>query len=311
MKISKEEFYSTASDLKIPEEKIETFWNRLDSKDVEAPFTKYLFYLGALIIISSMIWFLNAGSEIFGGRGLFVIASVYIILFILVGHFLWNKKGLEILGGLLITVAVSTVPIAIFGLMPEHAARWILMEIGTIIAGLFALWFYPFPFLTAPIFLAIWYLSFDSQTFIFGKEPNETQKSWASIGLGFIVLLISYSLDRAKKEPYAFWGYLFGTLSFWIGVTLLLWNSGDPNLILFLIVNLLLMCLSFFLKRVVLLVFGALGVVMFLSYLTYSIFEDSPYFPFVLTLVGLLIILLGVLYQKNREKIAHYFKKHD
>ena len=46
-------------------------------------------------------------------------------------------------------------------------------------------------------------------------------------------------------------------------------------------------------------IFGAIGAMIYFGHLAYEIFENSILFPFALSFIGLLIIYLGVLYQKN------------
>ncbi len=50
--------------------------------------------------------------------------------------------------------------------------------------------------------------------------------------------------------------------------------------------------------------FAALGVAGYLGHLAYSVFEDSLLFPIVLTLIGLGIMALGLLYQKRRAALS-------
>src|SRR3954447_13388539 len=74
------------------------------------------YYLGALIVIGAMGFFMTLGWEAFGGGGIFAIATGYTLLFIFVGRVLWRSKDLKIPGGLLITMAVSLTPLAMYGL---------------------------------------------------------------------------------------------------------------------------------------------------------------------------------------------------
>jgi hypothetical protein len=151
MEISKNNFFSVGSDLQLPKEKVEAFWTHLekfDNAQESTPFAKYLFYLGAMIVISAMTWFMTVGWETFGGGGIFLIATSYAFLFTLLGNYLWDKKGLRIPAGLLITIAVCMAPLAIYGLetyfnlWPNEDpsqyndyynwvdGKWIVMEIG-------------------------------------------------------------------------------------------------------------------------------------------------------------------------------------
>jgi hypothetical protein len=55
-------------------------------------------------------------------------------------------------------------------------------------------------------------------------------------------------------------------------------------------------------------VFGALGMLGYLGHLSYRVFEDSILFPVALTVVGIFLIYLGVLYQRHSKAIAEYLQ---
>lgn len=324
MKLSKNKFFAVGSDLKIPKEQVEAFWIKLEKLDENSEsilFAQYLFYIGALIVISAMTWFMNLGWEWFGSGGVFLIALSYTIVFALVGALCWNKKGLRTPAGLLITIAVCMVPLTIYSLesylniWPKdypgkyqdfyHTVKgsWIFIELGTILAGVLALRFFPFPFLTAPIYFAAWFLTQDLIPLIVREDATWEQKSWISLCLGLVMIATGFFVDRRNKQDYSFWAYLFGTLSFWGGLGCLVWDKSEFVLFIYLVINLIMICLSILLKRMVLVIFGAIGVFAYLSHLAYDIFKDSIGFPFVLSIIGLGVIYLGFLYQKNRDWI--------
>ena len=60
---------------------------------------------------------------------------------------------------------------------------------------------------------------------------------------------------------------------------------------------------SVVLRRSIFLAFGAVGSLIYLISLASRLFEDSILFPAVLALIGVLVILGGVSYRKNRERI--------
>jgi len=66
------------------------------------------------------------------------------------------------------------------------------------------------------------------------------------------------------------------------------------------------MVLSVLLQRRVFIVFGALGVFGYLGYLAHRVFRDSLLFPFALSLLGILVIYLGIKYQRHREEIERF-----
>ena len=177
------------------------------------------------------------------------------------------------------------------------------MELGTIIAALVALRFVRFPFLTAPIAFSLWYMSMDLTPLLFGgAEFTWDDRLWVSLWFGLAVLLTSYLIDRRTKDDYAFWGYLFGLAAFWGGLSTM---NSDSELTKFMycLLNCGLIVLSVALQRRVFLVFGSVGVFGYLGYLAHRVFQESLLFPFALSLLGVLIIYLGVTYQRKRRSI--------
>jgi hypothetical protein len=322
MIISKEQLFQAASKLGLSEDNKKALWMALEEEtSKDSPMSKLLYYFGALIVISAMTWFMTLGWAVFGGGGIFLISLLYALLFLWIGAKLWKKEELKIPAGLLITMAVCMAPLAIYGLeshfgwFPDENAdnyrsfyfiiksSWIWMEIGTIIAGLVALWFFPFPFLTAPIFFAAWFFSLDITSIVVGKEASFEQKSWVTLAFGVLILLVAYIIDLKKMPQYAFWGYLFGTIAFWGSLTAICFGKGEIALFIYFLINISMMVKSVLLRRKVLLIFGAIGAFSYLSHLAYDLFENSILFPFALSAIGLIVIYLGVLYQKNREVI--------
>ena len=324
MDISKEDVFWAASEGLISTQQAGALWKALESRSTIRPrfdLAHVAYYFGAMIVISAMGWFMTLAWERFGGGGIFLISAIYALCFVLAGRTLWYKEDLKIPGGLLFTMAVSMTPLAIYGLerltgiWPQGdpgvyrgyhfwvKGSWFLMEAGTILAGLIALKFIRFPFLTAPIAFSLWYMSMDLTPLWFGKiNFSWNERLWVSLWFGLAVLLVSYLVDRRTREDYAFWGYLFGMLAFWGGLSLME-TGGELRRFLYCLINVGLILLSVLLERRVFIVFGALGVSWYLGYLAYSVFRDSLMFPFALTLLGIAIIYLGIKYQRNRMLI--------
>lgn len=323
MHILKDEFFAACAKQEIEVNKAEAIWHSLAEAHSERPqfqFSHLIYYLGALIVLASLTFFIGLSWEWFGGGGIFLISMLYILGFVFLGNYFWHK-GLRIAGGLLITLAVGVVPLAIYGLetyfdvwpttepgpyedfYTRIKGSWVFLELGTILAGLVALYFYPFPFLTFPIFFAAWFLTMDAVPLLVGEEYTFEQYRNLSLYFGMALLGISFILDRIKREDYAFWGYLFGTITFWMSLTAIMWDTEETVFFGYFLINLAMMVLSVILLRRVLVVFGGFGVFIYLSHLAYNVFEDSIWFPFVLSFFGLAIIYLGVLYQRHIGKL--------
>jgi hypothetical protein len=321
MKINREDFQTLGGKHDISEDTLDQFWNDLESKNnsgLNIPNLAY--YLGAMVIISAMAWYLTKAWVDASGLSITIMGAVYFVIFAVAGHFLYRKDSLKIPGGLLLTVAVSVIPLLVFGierltgLWPEsrwgHADyqslidnSWIIIEVATVSVGLVFILKYRFPFLTLPVALALWYLSMDLAPLIFGDPVSELrQKAWTSIVFGLVTLFSAYLIDRRTNKDFAFWGYLFGLMAFWGGMTVMDSDSETGKLV-YCLINLALMFVSVFLQRRVFLVFGAMGLFYYLGYLSYNVFEDSMIFPIVLTMIGLLIIGLGIFYHQKRDQI--------
>ncbi len=82
------------------------------------------------------------------------------------------------------------------------------MEVATVLAGFIALRFWRFPFITAPIAYALWYMSMDLAELISGGHRLSWQeKADLSAVFGAVMLLGAYIADlRGKAADYAFWG---------------------------------------------------------------------------------------------------------
>jgi hypothetical protein len=296
------------------EDLLRTFeWRDSGRPRFDLPHVAY--YFGALVVISAMGWFMTLGWERFGGGGILAISLVYAACFV-------------IAGGLLVTIAVCMTPLAVYGfewmtglwlqgLPGEYRdfygwieGGWFAMEVGTVVAGLVALRFFRFPFLTAPIAFSLWFMSMDLTPLIYGADYYGDGYQLVSLFFGLAVLICSYLIDRRTEEDYAFWGYFFGMLAFWGGLTLLEGGS-EIDWFFYGLISLALVMLSVFLQRRVFIVFGSLGVFGYVGHLAWEIFEDSLVFPFVLSAVGIAIIaLVGILYARNREQIERGMLSH-
>ena len=284
------------------------------------------YYLGALIVIGAMGWFMNKAWDGMGGPGLFAVASCYAVCFVMGGRTLW-AQSLRIPGGLLFTIAVCMVPLATFGVErwtgywpaadpgsytrfhPYINSSWIIMEAATVAAGAIALRFWRFPFLTAPIAYSLWYMSMDLADLLGGHQVlNWEEKQRISMIFGAVMLLVTYLVDlRGKSDDFTFWGYLFGLMAFWGGLSSMDSRSELAKFV-YCLINIGLIACSLVLRRRAFIIFGSLGLFGYLGHLAYRVFADSILFPFVLSLIGILIIYLGLQYKRRSGRIEGYIR---
>ena len=272
-----------------------------------------------------MGWFMSNAWEAFGGEGIFFIAGVYALVFAAAGWKLWThpQPNLRTPGGLLVTLAVGMMPLAIYGLErwfnwwpqndpgdyanfhPYVNGSWIVMELGAVLAGAIALRFVRFPFLAAPVAFALWFLSMDLAP-ILSHRPEFTwdERKWVSLYFGLAMLAVALAVDVARRwrgPDYGFWLSLFGLLAFWGGLTSMD-SSDERGKLVYGLINVALMMAGVVVNRRAGVVFGAIGVNIYIAHLAHDIFANSLLFPFALSFMGLVIIAGGVLYQRRSEQ---------
>lgn len=309
----------------ISEQQAEQLWRFLRERGRDVPgfhFTHILYYLGGLIAIGAMSLFMTLGWERFGGWGLLFIALAYAGAGLWLTEFLLNRKGLPIPAGITATFVVVLTPLAVYGVQTAmgwwaegpvyreyHACidwRWLFMELATLASGAVMLWRYRLPFLVMPVAVTLWYMSMDLTPFLFGDADltGELRKC-VSLWFGLLIVLLACWVDiRTRRDKdYAFWLYLFGVIAFWGGLSMM-HSDSELNKFIYLCINLAMIAVGATLSRRVFAVFGGLGAAGYLGYLAYDVFADSMMFPFVLTIIGLGIVYLGIVWQRHEEMIS-------
>lgn len=304
---------------------VEPLWNFLAGQADERPsfqVTHILYYLGGLIAIGALSLFVTLGWERFGGWGLFAIAATCALGGVWATEGLLRRRHLRIPAGIGATFAVAVVPLAIYGLQValgfwgEGRAyrdyhvyvdwRWLLMELGTLAAGIVMLWRYRLPFLVMPVAFVLWYMSMDLAPFVAGPEGmtwalRKTVSLW--FGLAMTLVAIGVDVRDTSGRDYAFWLYLFGVLAFWAGLSLL--DARDElDRVGYLCINLGMIVAGAILGRRVFVVLGGLGVAGYLGHLAWTVFRDSLAFPFVLAAIGLLVVWAGIAWQRHEDRIT-------
>lgn len=280
-----------------------------------------LYYFGGLIAIGAMSLFMNLGWEMFGGWGIFFLTLAYCGLGLRLTEYFLTQQ-LSIPAGISATFVVVLTPLAVFGLQSalgwwagerhyqdyHHYIdwRWMMMELATLATGAVLLWRYRQPFLMMPIAVTLWYMSMDLAVYLaIDMEYSWELRKLVSLYFGLLIVLLAFWVDvRTRHEKdYAFWLYLFGVIAFWGGLSLMR-SDSELNKFLYLCINLAMIGVGATLSRRVFAVFGGLGAAGYLGYLAHHVFKDSLVFPFALTLIGLGVIYLGIVWQRHEAVIS-------
>lgn len=323
MKIKKHQLEQAVSQEIITAQQADELYQFLEKGLENTPqfnFTHVLYYLGGLIAIGAMTLFMNLGWEKFGGAGIFFIALLYAAIGLKITHS-FVAKNLHIPAGICVTFVVCLTPLAIYGLQqwlgvwPEKQVyqgyhryiewHWLYIELGTLAVGAAMAWWYRYPFMLLPVAVTLWYLSMDLVVMINGGEYAWELRQLVSLYFGLLMIGLAFWIDIRSRHSadFAFWIYIFGVITFWGGLTSMDSNS-ELSKFLYFCINLVMIGVGVVLIRRVFVIFGALGVCIYLSHLASDIFKDSWLFPISLTLIGLGIIYLGVIWQKHEKWIT-------
>ena len=235
------------------------------------------------------------------------------------------------MGGLLIFLSLSLVPLFVYatqkvlgwwpGNDPGDYANfyswikggWFLIEVCTIFLTLVALYFIRFSLLTMLLYLALWFLSLDFLPFFlksitFSSDPYAHDLLFQRITLiifGLLAMGTAFILSRKKSTAiFSNWGYFFGVISFWAGITTHDYKTEVGHLV-YLLLNISMILLAPFFKKKIFLLFGFIGVLTYLAGLVHRHFSTSAFFPFLLSAIGILVIAIGYYFQKRRQLQSH------
>lgn len=323
MTITRQKLHNAAEQHIISVAQADALYDFLQVQGDDVPrfsFTHVLYYLGGLIAIGAMTLFMNLGWESFGGAGIVVLSALYAAIGLLLTRS-FARKNLTIPAGICATFVVCLTPLAIYGLQqwlglwPDNSRyrdyhqyiqwHWLYMELGTLAVGVAMAWRYKYPFLIMPIAVTLWYMTMDITAMLTGGDYYWDLRKIVSMYSGLLMIALAFWVDIRSRHTadYAFWIYIFGVLAFWGGMSAQYSDSELAKLIYFSI-NIAMIGVGVLLVRRVFVVFGAIGSCGYLAYLASEVFADSWLFPISLTVIGLGIIYLGVLWQKHEQAIT-------
>lgn len=304
--MNKKEIANAGKQIGLSDAQVEALWCALQKKNrSEGIFSTILLYLGALIIFLAMTWFYTANLT---STYSLLISTFYAILFLGSGFYFWRVKQLKIPGGVLTSLGIVMIPLilyslqSIFGQVPfsnDYSAfyrwisgKWVLIEIGTLLAACLVFYFIRFAFITVLIYGTLAFMTMDVVHLLAGSDRDP----WgyyciAAMSMGVLLNTLAFILYRKELKDFGFWSYLFGMLLFSSGLNCYS-IEGEWEHFIYLIIHCALLFMSGFFHRKIFLFFGFLGVIRYLGHLTY-IFSDSLLFSYILAGIGFAIIMFA------------------
>jgi hypothetical protein len=324
MKLTREGLQDAVREGILSSEQAEALYRHLERQPATGPafsLTNILYYFGGLTAIGAMTLFMNLGWEQFGGWGILSIAILYAAIGLLLTE-RFRRGGHHIPAGICATFTIAMTPLAIYGLQqgmgwwPDDSVyrdyhrnikwHWIYLELGTLAAATLLAWRYRYPFMIMPVAVTLWYMSMDVTAMLTHGEADYIFKAFVTLWFGLLMTLIALWVDirsRNSRQDYAFWLYLFGVMTFWCGLSLQQ-SDSEISRFLYFCINLGLIFTGAVLVRRVFVVFGALGCAGYMQHLAAYMFQDSWLFPVALTAIGLGIVYLGLVWQRNEQTIT-------
>jgi hypothetical protein len=277
------------------------------------------YYFGAFIILLAGTIFVGLQWEDLGRPGQFAASWGAAAGLWVLGAWL-RRAGHGLGGNLLIFAGTGIVPLGVYTLLrvlnlwPDSAdaasyqafyrtidAAWLLLEVASIAVTLAVIWLTRFPLLTLLLAFWSWYLSMDRTELIAGHDdfawgPPEWTVG-ALVGVAMLALG-AWQQHRHGGQDWSRWFYLFGHVALLGNLAAL--ALGDDLLpgVLFLAVYVGFVVASVWLQSRMFLVFGAIGCYAYVAKLAFDVFDRSLGFTLVLGIVGLLIVLATVAYER-------------
>ena len=275
------------------------------------PVTVAYYFGGFLALISFTAFIGMRWEELSDGERLATALSVLVVTACL-GAWLRFAKDYRIAGGVILLITAVVFPMFVYT-VAEMAGLWPNRDSFEALGYAFLY----ISLISLPVALALlimtrfWLISVvvaglvHFATLAIGGINSADQAIVTSATCGIFILL-GLGLSLRGKQQYTFWLKLYGLVGLYIGFTTLFSNSENALFgILFLVVYLIMIFFSLYFQEVIYLIFGIIGVYTYIIRLIFDYLGDTVYFPLLLGIIGISIVVLAVLYQRYRGSIFH------
>ena len=324
-RITQQHLQQAVNEQIISAQQAQQLWALLERQSVNTPKLStghVLYYLGGLLAIGSITVFVGSSLDLLMGWPLFAIGVVaFAGSYLLANSF--QQKNLLIPAGIFAAICLSLTPLIVFSLqaavhlLPNDFKAyqkfyrlvdgiWLPLELISLLVGGLLFNKFRFGFILFPFAILLWFTSMDAYQFATHQTLSTNGGALFSLLFGlaeiFLILRWDWSATNLRAQK-LFWLYFAAALNFWGGLTTL-WANLHLDAI-YVIINIILLFGSVFLQRRIFALCGGVGIFAFIS----SLVAHSPVFPFVLVLLGLLLIYLAWIWSKFELRIVNRYQK--
>lgn len=304
--------------------------NSEESKQVPTV-VKVFYYIGGFIMLCTMTMLMSHTIQNSTYLMIMLLGTLYATLFFGVGEFLWRKNE-KLPAGILYFLFIAAFGFIVMdiekmtGFFPHFSdmdkisnywdlCRFPLLVLSslTIIANTILQKYRPVSLLALPTIFCSYLIYITFIDFIYGWR-NITVKIINISHLIFSIGLITVAFvkDRLTKVDYSKWMYFFGAIGiFTFTLTSLVdsnWELWQYQLVIF-ILSLIYILIDLLIKRKPFSIIGVLGVIECIIYLEFSNIENGTILlTSVVLITGLIILCVGVIYNKNMDKLQGFIE---
>ena len=293
--------------------------------------TTLLYYSGGLLVLVAYSVFLGLQWEELNQGGRIIISALSFAFFGGASQVLLRSGRFQLPGELLQVAAVAVVPLLLFalidasGLWPEDPGygrsvsaqerreyqtdlTWARMALAgaTLVVALAAFGWSRSPFVLAAAVVAFAALIVDATIALQSDQEDYTWRmpqtlAIAAMGAALVAAGVA-SRDRTGRD-YSIWLYVMGLIGLTVGLSGEAFSSDAPGWgALWMLAALTVLALSIPLQQRLFAAAGLAAVFAYLAKLVFDVFESANA-ALVLVLLGLLILGMGMLYQRFAERL--------
>jgi hypothetical protein len=284
--------------------------------------------LGALLVVFAGGWFLTERWSSLGPTGVLAIVFVYAAIAAFASGWL-ERSGFHEAAGMAAMVAVALTPVAVWALEsltgwwppevwgqpyyadypPAESSRWLVAELGTVLAALLVLRRRSWSAVVFPLAVALFALVIHlPRAFDFSLTP--VMERWIQMTGALVVCAIANTTDRMVPRrterghgDVAFPLWLTGLMALAIAI-LTMWPVMGVLRHALPVLAVGAVAAALYMGRRTHLVFGVFAVIMYLFYLAGEVFRSTAYFPIVLALLGGAILAATVWVQRRFPELV-------